>query len=95
MASEGSKCEDGSETDVTTWNGWVAWHPEFGFAEGLGADGGGMLHIYDELDRELLDDIKELNEDDHTQGWKAVKVQTIMKDWHVSGNAVFGGPHGK
>jgi hypothetical protein len=74
------------------WQGWCAWHPEEGFEEGMGADGGGMLRTYDELDSELVDAIKELNEDDPEKKWRAVKVVVTAEDWDPPVNVPFGGP---
>ena len=58
---------------------WVAAHPEKGFGCGMGKDGGDMLRLYDELDGDLIYEIKELNEDDGP-GWRAVKVSIAVMD---------------
>ena len=63
------------------WLGWAAIHPEHGFEEGMGADGGGMLRVYDDLDKELIDTVNNLNQDDPEKRWKAVKVKVIEEGW--------------
>ena len=79
MASKGSKRKDRSPSHVReTW--WVAAHPIRGLACGFGADGGDMLRLYAELDRELIEDIKELNEDDQVSEWRAVRVSIEVMD---------------
>ena len=59
---------------------WVAAHPEDGFACGVGADGANMLRLYEELDSELIEDVKQLNEDQDKKGWRAVKVSIEVID---------------
>lgn len=59
---------------------WIAGHEEDGLAWGLAADGGPMLRLYEELDRDLIDDIKDLNEDNPKKGWKAIRVKIEVID---------------
>jgi hypothetical protein len=86
MASERSECESGTEVDILMeFRGWVAWHPDDGFAYGMGADGKFLLRIYEEIDKELIEDIEELNADYVSEGdepkWKAVKMVATKRDW--------------
>ncbi len=82
MASEGSERKSGSEIALEgQWLGWAAWHPKEGFAESMGWDGGGKLYVYDDLDRELLDDLKRLNEDDPDKRWIAIKIKVVAEKW--------------
>lgn len=79
MASEGSERKSGSQTNVRSrW--WVAGHPKYGFWYGLGADGATMLRLYEEIDSELIEDIRLLNEDDGADGWKAIRIMVEILD---------------
>jgi hypothetical protein len=79
MASEGSERKSGSQTNVRSrW--WVACHPKYGLGYGLAADGATMLRLYEDLDSELIEDIKQLNEEEDNGGWKAVRVMVEILD---------------
>ena len=77
MASEGSEREDGSETNVTQQYWWVAAHEKHGFAIDAASwydDDSNIVRLYSELNNDLIEDIKDLNDSEDAGGWKAVKV---------------------
>lgn len=58
--------------------GWAAWHPEKGF-DGYTYEG---PIVYADLHPSLIDEVKELNEEDGTNnkyGWRAVRVKVVKE----------------